>query len=305
MNASLLTLLAAVASAAAASLAVGALMGTMPELRPRREDTAVSERQQWLVQSGVDLTPRQFLLGSGLLAVLAYIVVLTITATPTIAIVPALTAGGMPRVMLERLRQRRLREVAEAWPDGVRDLVAAVAAGQSLNQAVEGLAANGPVALREAFVRYPTLSRMLGVAGALETIREELADPTSDRVLEVLILAHERGGQLLAPILRDLAEATTSDLRVAEQLQTDQLEQKINARAVFVMPWFVLVALTLREGPFRDFYASGAGVIVVILGGGMSLFGMWLINRLGRSHVEPRVLGGGARATERRGEVRA
>jgi hypothetical protein len=31
---------------------------------------------------------------------------------------------------------------------------------------------------------------------------------------------------------------------------------KINARAVLVLPWLVLVALTIRDGPFRDFYRS-------------------------------------------------
>ncbi len=41
---------------------------------------------------------------------------------------------------------------------------------------------------------------------------------------------------------------------------------KINARAVLVMPWLVLVALTLRDGPFRAFYRSPAGLVVVLVG---------------------------------------
>ena len=100
---------------------------------------------------------------------------------------------------------------------------------------------------------------MLGTVPALEVIREELADPTSDRVIEVLILASERGGQIVKEILEDLVVATTKDLKVLDEIETEGLEMRINARAVLVLPWFVLVALTLRGGAFREFYASSAG----------------------------------------------
>src|SRR5680860_1096925 len=75
-------------------------------------------------------------------------------------------------------------------------------------------------------------------------LRGELGDPTSDRVIEVLIVAHERGGRIVLELLRDLAEGTTEDLRTEEEIATASLEQRINARAVFVLPWVVLVALT-------------------------------------------------------------
>ena len=75
---------------------------------------------------------------------------------------------------------------------------------------------------------------------ALANIRDQLAHPTSDRVIEVLIVAHERGGAVVTQILSDLASATTQDLRVGEEVQTLALEQRINARVVFIIPWIVL-----------------------------------------------------------------
>ena len=107
-----------------------------------------------------------------------------------------------------------------------------------------------------------------GPAPALEIVKEELADPTSDRVLEVLILAHERGGAIVRTILEDLVDATTKDLKLLEELETEGLEMRINARAVVVLPWLVLVALTARPGAFRDFYRSGGGVVTLLLGAG-------------------------------------
>ena len=158
------------------------------------------------------------------------------------------------------------------------------------------MAATGPLPIRRAFSRFGFLARTLGVVPALEVIKEELADPTSDRVIEVLILAHERGGVIVPDILRDLAAATTRDIWTLEEIQTQSLEQKINSRVVFVLPWFVLVVITMQDGAFREFYASSAGIVVVLIGALMSGFGIWLVSRLGREPAEPRVFGGAERA---------
>jgi len=183
-----------------------------------------------------------------------------------------------------------MRTVQAAWPDGLRDLLASIGSGRSLTQAVNALAATGPPPLREAFSRFPELARVLGTAPALEIVKEELADPTSDRILEVLILAHERGGSIVRAILDDLVDATTKDLKLLDELETEGLEMRINARAVVVLPWFVLVALTVRPGAFRDFYQTGGGVATIIAAGLLSAIGVFFLDRLGRDPVEDRVL---------------
>ncbi|HUH06482.1 MAG TPA: type II secretion system F family protein [Egibacteraceae bacterium] len=271
-------------------IALGLATGRAPQLtRPRR--ARPDQSQTWLLQAGLKLTPAQFWAGSAALAAAAFLLVALMTTTPAVALAPALWAGLVPRVYFARQRARRLREIQQAWPDGLRQLVAGIAAGMSLPQAMADLASVGPEPLRRAFSRFPSLVRVVGMTPALELVREELADPTSDRVIEVLILAHERGGRIVSDILRDLAEATTQDLQALEQIATDSLEQKINARAVFALPWIVLLALTARPGHFREFYRSPGGLVVVVIAGALSLVGMAIVARLSRDPVEQRVLG--------------
>jgi tight adherence protein B len=290
-------LLAATASAVAFGLAVGLLLGVVPRERAvPSADPQVDPRQQWLIQAGLEITPRQFrlvTLGSG---IVAFLVALLLTQLAVVALAAALLVAFIPRAVYARRRLLRLAEVQKAWPDGLRDLVASITAGMSLQRAVENLALTGPLPLREAFARFPYLARTLGMVAALEVVKEELADPTSDRVIEILILAHQRGGAIVPDILRDLADATVRDVWTIEEIETLSLEQKINARAVFVLPWLVLLAITAREGPFRDFYASTGGAVVVVLCAVLSGFGMWLVSRLGAEPDEPRVLGGAARS---------
>ena len=202
---------------------------------------------------------------------------------------PALVVATLPRAYFGRRRAQRLALVQEAWPDGLRDLIASVRSGASLPNAIESLATFGPTSLRQAFQGFTVYSRSLGVVPALEMIRADLADPTSDRVIEVLILAYERGGTVVPEILSDLAEATTRDIWTMEQIRSEALEQKINARVVFVLPWFVLIAITAQEGPFRAFYSSRTGVTVALAGGLMSLLGIAIASRLGSQPTEPRV----------------
>jgi len=76
---------------------------------------------------------------------------------------------------------------------------------------------------------------------------------------------------------------------VLDEIDTEGLEMRINARAVLVLPWAVLVALTLRPGPFRDFYQSTAGVVVLLGAAVLSALGATWLGRLGRQPAEPRV----------------
>lgn len=284
--------LAVLGSGLAAALLTGVITGAIPG-RPSREKSARprSQPQTWLDQAGLDVTPRQFWLVSLGAGLISFVLLVALSGLPAVALVPSVLIGFLPRLYFARVRSMRLIEVQRAWPDGLRDLVASLSAGMSLTRALEEMATTGPAALRSVFSQFPALNRTIGTEAALHAIGNQLANPTSDRVIAVLVLAHERGGAVVPDILRRLAEATTRDVWALEEIQTQSLEHKINARVVFVLPWVVLVAMTLRESGFRAFYRSPAGIAVVIVGGLMSLIGMWIVGRLGREPDEPRVFG--------------
>jgi tight adherence protein B len=281
----MVTVAAALVSAVAAGLVVDVLIEAWGRrargrpVKPTIPGLDVSTSQFWLT-----------VLGAG---AVTFVALSAVTGLLVVSLVPALVVASLPRAYFMRKRSQRLAMVQEAWPDGLRDLLASVRSGASLPSAIESLASFGSQPLRVAFQGFDVYSRSLGVVPALELVRDDLADPTSDRVIEVLILAYERGGTVVPEILADLAEATTRDLWTIEQIRTEVLEQKINSRVVFVLPWAVLVAMTARSGAFRDFYSSTAGLVVVGIGGVMSLLGVAIASRLGAQPPEPRVLRGG------------
>jgi tight adherence protein B len=244
-----------------------------------------------LLQAGTELSVAQFAGGSLAAGVATFAVVAAISGSPVVAVVPAAAVGFLPRAYFGQRRARRLSELRQAWPDGIRHIVSGIQSGMSLNQAIASLATNGPVPLRLAFERFAVAARMVGVPAALEVVKQQLSDSTSDRVIEVLLLAHERGGRIVTDVLRDLAEATSKDLKTMEEIASDRLEPKINSRAVFALPWFVLVMLCASAGPFRDFYKTAGGVVVILIGAAISLLGIAIVERLSRDPLEERVFG--------------
>ena len=279
----MVTLIASAATAVAAGALAYWLLTNVGRRRGRRpRDSRVP---------GLDVSPLQFwltVIGAG---AITFFVLYALTGLVAVSLVPAVVVATLPKTYFARKRAQRLARVQEAWPDGLRDILSSVRSGSSLPSAIENLAMFGPEPLREAFQGFDLYSRSLGVVPALEMVRDDLADPTADRVIEVLILAYERGGSVVPAILEDLAEATTRDLWTMEQIRTEVLEQKINSRVVFILPWIVLTAMTARSGAFRDFYSSPPGLLVVLAGGLMSLIGIWISSRLGVQPVEPRVFG--------------
>ncbi len=287
-----MTLLASLLAAVAAYAAAGLMTGNpvqWPSRKPRPR-SEVSDRQLWLIQAGSRLTTGQFIARSAGLGLLALILGTMVTGTWWLAIMPAVGAALLMPIHYGRRRNQRLRELRQAWPDALRDLLASVAAGATLVIALHDLAERGPLPLRAVFGRFRSVARMVGVVPALEMVKEELGDPTSDRVLEVLVLAYQHGGGLVTEVLRDLAGEITEDLRLDAEIRSYGTEQRIESRVVVVIPWLLLLFLTATAQQYRIYYQSADGLVVVGVAIVWSLVGLWLMKRIGRPVTEKRVL---------------
>ena len=291
-----MTLLAALSGGVFVYLFVGFLTGNMPRSLTRRRRRRRSQRLGWLDQADVAVTPRQFVAVSAAAAIVTFLVVWALSGALPVALVPALAIGGLPRIWFARQAQRRSEERVAAWPDALRDLVAHLEAPMSLHRGLVELGRSGPEPLRGAWRRYARLTAALDHRAALNAVKSELADPVSDRIVEVLQVAHEQGAGVAIDVLRDLADATGKDIRLREEIETAHLERRIEARAAVVLPFAVLVLLCSTSEPYRDFYSSLGGLVVIVVGSGMALGGMTLIRRLGRLPIEDRVLAAPPRA---------
>ncbi len=293
-----MTLLASLCAAALVYLAVGSIFGVQLRWQSRRRTgpNVRSRVQRWLEQSDTAVSLQAFgsvVTGSALVAIS---LVWALTGVAVLGGIAGCAGGLVPVVVVEQRRAAITRDRRAAWPDALRDIATRLRSGASMHAALVDLARLGPEPLRPAFRRYERLANALDHRMALETVRAELAEPLADRIIEVLLVAFDQGGRVVIDILDDLAESAVADLRLMADIDTAQLETTIEARGAAVLPFVVLGLLCLGSPGYRAFYASAAGTVVVVLGLVMSLAGVVLISRLGRTAAEPRTVphGGGS-----------
>ena len=262
---------------------------TMPRT-PRA--TARGDRvTRLLARAGLtDVTPTGVLVLCVGLAAVTFALVQAVSRTVPVAVVFALMAGWAPIGVLRRRALRRQRDFAEVWPEAVDNLASAVRAGLSLPDAVAALGTSGPEVLREPFARFAVDYQVSGRFGdALDLLKDRLADPVGDRVVEGLRVAREVGGGDLGRLLRNLSGFLRDDARTRSELESRQAWTVNGARLAVAAPWAVLLLMSFQTTVIQR-YASPAGVVVLSIGACLCLLAYRLMTRIGRLPVERRIL---------------
>ncbi len=237
-----------------------------------------------------DVTPASVVVLCVVLAGVAFAAVQAVSRTAPISVVFAAMAAYVPIAVLRQRAVRRLRDFAEVWPEAVDNLASAVRAGLSLPDAVSALATTGPEALRSDFAQFALDYQVSGRFGeCLDRLKDRLADPVGDRVVEGLRLAREVGGGDLGRLLRNLSGFLRDDARTRSELESRQAWTVNGARLAVAAPWIVLLLMSFQTSAIRQ-YASPGGVLVLGIGLAVCVLAYWAMMRIGRLPVEKRIL---------------
>jgi tight adherence protein B len=220
----------------------------------------------------------------------AALVVQVVSATPPVAVAFGLMAAYLPWGWLTGRARRRQREFADVWPEAVDNLASAVRAGLSLPEALAALAERGPEPLRPAFAEFALDFQVTGRFGeALDRLKDRLADPVGDRVVEGLRIAREVGGGELGRLLRHLSGYLREEGRTRSELEARQAWTVNGARLAVAAPWVVLLLMSFQSEVIKR-YATPGGVIVLVIGAVLCLVAYRAMMRIGRLPVEERIL---------------
>lgn len=255
---------------------------------PRTSRSALRRR---LDDAGLpDVSPSRLVLTCLGAGVAGLVLMLVVSGSLVVALAFGVIASVLPSAALGRRAAARARARSGCWPDAVDDLASAVRAGMALPEAVAALSERGPETLRPAFSRFAAEHRVTGSFGTcLDRLKDDLADPVGDRVVEALRLAREVGGTELGRLLRTLSAVLREDARTRAELQARQAWAVNAARLAVAAPWATLAFLSLRPGALSA-YDSLAGVVVLGLAGVLSAAAYAVMRRIGRLPVDERIL---------------
>ena len=235
------------------------------------------------------LTPTGVLLA----CVLAFALVFALLATrgvATVALCFAAIAGFAPISIVRARARSRRTELRQVWPDAVDNVTSAVRAGMALPEALSQLAIRGPEELRPAFAEFAEDYRATGrFHECLDLLKERLADPVGDRLVESLRIAREVGGSDLGKLLRTLSTFLREDAHTRAELETRQSWTVNAARLASAAPWLLLLMLSFRRESIGA-YGTAAGAFVLVIGLVATVVAYRLMIRLGRLPEDRRVL---------------
>lgn len=260
-------------------------------VRERRADGWSARTQDLLVQAGApSVSPGALVATSVALGVMVFLVGTVLTGSATIVVCFGAIAGAVPSLLVRARARRRRALLRDVWPEVLDHLASGVRAGLALPEAVGQLGERGPVELREPFARFAQDYRATGRFGdCLDALKERLADPVADRIVEALRLTRDVGGTDLGRLLRTLSTFLRDDARTRGELEARQSWTVNGARLAVAGPWVVLGFLATRPET-ASAYNSVAGALVLAGGAACSLVAYRLMLRIGRLPEEERVL---------------
>jgi tight adherence protein B len=223
-------------------------------------------------------------------ALVAFVAVQLLSRTVPVSLAFGAIGAYLPFAVLRGRARRRQREFADVWPEAVDNLASGIRAGLALPEALAGLAVRGPVPLREPFAAFALDYEASGrFADSLDRLKERLADPVGDRVVEALRVARDVGGGDLGRMLRSLSTFLREDARTRSELESRQAWTVNGARLAVSAPWLVLLMLSFQRDVIAR-YATGTGVLVLLFGAATCASAYWLMVRIGRLPTERRIL---------------
>lgn len=253
--------------------------------------TRIERMRDLLVQAGwAGASPGGFALFSVVLGMVAGAVVSLISGALAVGGAFGVIAGLVPLQVVRGRAARRRTTFHDLWPEAIEGIHSGVRAGMSLPEALGALADRGPEPMLEYFAAfagdYAVTARF---DESLDRLKERIADPVADRVVEALRITREVGGTDLGATLRSLAGMLRADLRTRGELRARQSWTVNSARLAVGAPWLVLGLLGMRTDAVRAF-DSAAGMAVLVGGGVACAVAYWLMLRIGALPEERRVL---------------
>lgn len=207
---------------------------------------------------------------------------LALTGVFAVAVL-AFLAGCAGPFLIVRMRsvQRRSRNRL-VWPDVIDHLVASVRSGVALPEGVASLAESGPTVLREDFAAFTRQYRLTGsFRVALDDLKERLADPTADRIVETLRMSRDVGGAELPTVLKSLGSYLREEQAVRHEVEAKQSWVMNAAKLGSAAPWIVLLMLGTRPEAAAAFN-SYEGAVVILIGLGTTVLAYLVMLRIAK-----------------------
>lgn len=253
-------------------------VGTV-ESRPRR-----SSRISASIRDNAEilgLVPAVFIAASIILAIVGLLCAYAMTGVIALALVAATGAGSLMFFLASARRKAQHKALRHVWSDVVDGLIAAMRSGATIPEAVTSLGASANPHVSQPALEFAMEYQASGNSElALTRLKQRWGDAAGDRIVETLRLARQVGSPATTSILAALSSQLRSDSALRQEIEARQSWIRVAARIGVIAPWIVLGMLSLRPEAAVA-YNSPTGVLIVLVGAGVSILAYRIMNAIG------------------------
>ncbi|MPZ50280.1 MAG: hypothetical protein GEU75_13450 [Dehalococcoidia bacterium] len=250
-------------------LGLGLLLVYLSLTTPARPAPAPRLRQpgkveQLLHEAGVEaVSSRDFLLISGASGLAVCLGAQIVLGWPLVSLALTGVGAALPAWYLRNRADGRRAALQGALADAVDAVRSGVRTGMSVEEAITGLAANGPAVLRPIFRDMARDMRLSGFEEALGRARDRLADPVFDVVALSLRMSHQVGGRNLSTVLDGLAGTVRKSVQIQREVQAQQAKNVLSARVIAALPIALVIVIRGVNPSYLDAFGTPEGQAVM------------------------------------------
>lgn len=220
--------------------------GSLKDLEARRQKEKSVPLSSRLTQAGLNLSPRKFMILSGILAVACFAMAMLLGGGLLGAVGLAFAAGfGVPRWALSFLKTRREKNFLRALPDAVDVIVRGIKAGLPLFESIKVVAADAPEPLKSEFLAIiETQAIGMPLGDACARLFQRMPVPEAN-FFGIVIAIQQKSGGNLSEALGNLSKVLRDRKRMAEKIQAMSMEAKASAGIIGSLPPIVMLLVYL------------------------------------------------------------
>jgi len=237
--------------------------------------------QRTIAQSGLQVTVGTVLLGSAVLAGLTYIVVERVLRFPLIGLAAAVAVAFIPYSIVRFIRNRRMLQFEELFPEAIDLLSRALRAGHALTTGLSMVADEmkdpiGP--------EFRQLFDEQNFGRPLEHALRAFADrvPTIDaKFFVTAVLTQREAGGNLSEVLDNLSGIIRERFRVKRQVRVISAHGRITGWVLSALPVSLgLFFAVASPDKYREFYTDPFGIKLIVGALILQIIGVFIIRRI-------------------------
>lgn len=208
---------------------------------------------------------------------------------PALAIFGGLGIAGLAFEALAMLAKHRRAELVKLWPEVIDSMASAITAGITVPEAFDDLSRRGPMRLRLAFAGFnQRIDSGWSNFDGYDWLKSQFGEVHSDRLIEVLRLASQNGGEALGQSLKAQSRQLREDIALLGQIESKQSWVAGTAKLAVASPWIIVALLSIRPEN-AAIYNSTNGATVLLVGFLVSIGAYKVIHQMGQLPQQPRV----------------